>query len=172
MMVGIRRNQSKWHTLKLSGMCMVAKIPILHFCLILTAMTALCLVLTRSYLAAILFNAFFAAAYSTLKRAKYVAILARSLMFSVCSLLFFPMSIHFFVSLMVFNYFTVASTESCRRWNSNIATACLKSVILCLIIAYIQTRIPHDATLFSREMLSLFPWYITYPGALMFLYLA
>lgn len=170
MMAGIRRNQSKWHTLKLSCMFTVSKTPNMHICIILTAITAMCLLLTRSYLATILLNALITAVYSTLKRAEYTATLSKSLMCSVCLLLFFPMSRQFILYLMIFNYITVASIEPCRRLKSSVEIAYLKSVISCLCIAYIQTRIPNDASLFIKGAPSLFPWYITYPGGLTFLY--
>ncbi|MHB1462290.1 MAG: hypothetical protein ACYC1M_13480 [Armatimonadota bacterium] len=148
---GIRRNQSRWHTLKLSCIARIAKTDgalgnTILACLLILLADIICMFVTESYLACVAVNTLTVVVWAAARRAHYQVVLPAALaLASICLLarLYNDGFLPWFI-LWTANFMIALRPDVFRHWRYPKASLPTVAVISCVALAILLPHLPKD----------------------------
>lgn len=148
---GIRRNQSRWHTLKLSCIARIAKTDgalgntILASLVILLALM-ICMYFTESYLACVAVNTLMVVVWTAARRAHYQVVLPTALASASLALVLHLWHDVFYMGFVISitNFMIALRPELFRRWRFNKALMPTVAAISCIVMIGLLPMLPKD----------------------------
>ncbi len=148
---GIRRNQDRWHTLKLSCIARIAKTDgalgnTILACLLIMLADIICMIVTESYLLCVAVNTLMVVVWGSARRAHYQVVLPTALVAASLALVTRLFIDGFFMCFVIWtaNLMIALRPELFRRWRYNKALLAVLSVISCVIIIVLLPILPKD----------------------------
>lgn len=155
---GIRRNQGRWHTLKLSCIARIAKTDgalgnTILACLLILLADIICMFVTESYLACVAVNTLMIVVWATARRAHYQVVLPEALASASLALVLHLWHDVFYMGfvILITNFMIALRPELFRRWRYHKALLAILSLISCVIIIVLLPILPKDMLFNNRH---------------------
>lgn len=146
---GIRRNQGRWHTLKLSCIARIAKTDgalgnTILACLVILLALMICMIVTESYLTCVVVNTLMVVIWGAARRAHYQVVLPAALAAASLALVVRLFLGGYFMCFVIStaNFMIALRPELFRRWRYPKSLLPAVSVISCVVIIAIQPIMP------------------------------